>query len=82
MQSLSFLPCDRKFAVIEKMKHRTERTEMFEGWMQLVESKFPVVSGDMILDFNVHLKKYVTKNKEIFEVSTKHFAFQITINMK
>ena len=78
----SFLPCDREFAVIERMKRKKDTVEMFSEWQAMIATKFATVSvtGHMIQDYKGHFdtlfKKTVTKRKEKFKISEyKRFRF-------
>ncbi|KAJ4428627.1 hypothetical protein ANN_24672 [Periplaneta americana] len=71
----SYLPCDRCFSVIERMKKKVERIEMPQGWYDMVSRKYDVVvmKGE---DFREHkeflkgyFKKSVTKSGRKFTVS-------------
>lgn len=59
----SFLPCDRHFATIEKMKRRREIIEWYDGWINMVEEYFEVVrvTQDLMKDYREHLAQYFKK---------------------
>ena len=52
----SFLPCDREFAVIERMKRKKDTVEMFTDWPAMIATKFATVAvtGGMIQDYKGH----------------------------
>ncbi len=86
----SFLPCDRSFGNIEKLKRKKEILYLPHEWYNLVSScskKFTVVrvSRDMILDLNAHLmphyKKTIKTNGVPFRIS-KYKVFKYTRDCK
>ena len=78
----SFLPCDREFGVIERMKRKKDTVEVYSEWREMIATKFATVevTGNMIKDYKGHFesqfKASITKNKEKFKVSLyKRFRF-------
>ena len=79
----NFLPCDRHFATIEKMKRRREKMEWCDDWINMVEEQFEVVrvTQDLIKDYRGHLAQYFKKatkrGTEKYQVSEyKSFRFR------
>ena len=78
----SFLPCDRQFAVIERMKRKKDTAEMYTDCHAMIDSKYVTVevTGHMIHDYKGHFdtlfKKTVTKDKVKFKITEyKRFRF-------
>lgn len=78
----SFLPCDREFGVIEKMKRKKTSVQMYTGWQDMIASKFETVpvTSEMIKNYKQHFegvfKNSVTVRGHKFKVSTyKRFQF-------
>ena len=60
----SFLPCDREFAVIERMKCKKDTVEMFTDWPAMIATKFATVA--VIQNYKGHfdmLNKSLLKKK-------------------
>ncbi|XP_030764032.1 uncharacterized protein LOC115888429 isoform X1 [Sitophilus oryzae] len=80
----SFLPCDRHFAIIEKMQRRREVVESPSDWNTIISSKFTVVElkRNMVRDFvnglsEPFFKKNFTTNKLKFQITKyKFFEFK------
>lgn len=80
----SFLPCDRHFAIIEKMQRKREIVESPSEWNSIISSKFIVVElkRNMVKDFVSGLsepffKKNFTTNKLKFQITKyKFFEFK------
>ena len=55
----SFLPCDRQFAVIERMKRKKDTAEMYTDWHAMINAKYMTVevTGHMIHDNKGHFDK-------------------------
>ena len=78
----SFLPCDRQFAVIERMTRKKDTAEMYTDWHAMIDSKYMTVevNGHMIHDYEGHFdtlfKQTVTKDKVKFKITEyKRFRF-------
>ena len=58
MRGHSLLPCDRQFAVIERMKLKKDTAEMYTGWHEMIDSKYVTVevTGYMIHDYKGHFE--------------------------
>jgi hypothetical protein len=61
----SFLPCDRDFALIEKLKRSRDTVYTFNEWAEIVESARPnhpfvvvKVLPDLIKDYQSHLSRF------------------------
>lgn len=84
----SFLPCDRHFAIIEKMQRKREIVEAPSDWNKIISSKFTVVelNRNMIKDFvnglaEPFFKKSFTTNKVKFQI-TKYKLFEFRSDSK
>lgn len=84
----SFLPCDRHFAIIEKMQRKRERVESPDDWNLIIGTKFTVieVNQNMVKDFvdglsEPYFKKNVTANREKFQI-TKYKLFEFSATSK
>lgn len=78
----SFLPCDREFGVIEKMKRKKESVELYTEWRNMISTKFETVevTTSFVKSFKDHFepmfKKSVTAKKTKFKISQyKRFQF-------
>lgn len=65
----SFLPCDRDFALIEKLKRTRDTVYTFEEWVEIVETARPSrpfvvvkVTPNLIKDYQSHLSGFFKKS--------------------
>jgi len=78
----SFLPCDRVFGVIERMKRKKDTVENYHEWEDMIKKKYTsfAVTGDMIFDHKgsseTFFKSSITSQGQKYQVSKyKHFSF-------
>jgi hypothetical protein len=64
----SFFPCDRQFAVIERMKRIKDTAEMYTDWHAMIDAKYMTVevTGHMIHDYKGHFDKLLKKQLPFF----------------
>lgn len=85
----SFLPCDRHFGLIERMKRKKEEVQHYTEWVEMVRAKFDIISmtGQDMLDFQRHFQRYfkktVTKKRIKFKISeNKVFTYAPAMKMR
>nr|CAI5832490.1 unnamed protein product [Callosobruchus analis] len=76
----SYLPCDRLFSVIERMKRKCEKIQSYNEWQDLISTKFPVrrLTFKDFLNFKDHKtpvskKKCPVQQKKVPSDQTKGF---------
>lgn len=76
----SYLPCDRHFAIIEKMQRKRETVELPEDWINIISSRFKVVElkSNMIKDYTKHFEKYFIKPQTVKAENDKRVKFNVT----
>ena len=78
----SFLPCDRVFGVIERMKRKKDTVQKYHEWEDMIKKKYSsvAVTGDMIFDHKgsseAFFKSSITSHGQKFQVNKyKQFSF-------